>query len=166
MKMNEEKFQQEIFDYVDRIKDFLSPEMWQNILLDCSKNELFIMWLLYRNHEVNMTQIAEYIHAPLNTATGIINRMEKKELISRERSIEDKRIVSIRLGKRGEEQIKAVLKEFMYYGKKVVSAFGAEEMQLFFRMIDKLEEVMKEEHKKGKHETETGKKKIKKIEIN
>ena len=39
--------------------------------------------------QVNMTEIAEYIHVPLNTATGIINRMEKNGLIERTRSQED-----------------------------------------------------------------------------
>jgi len=154
------KFEQDIFKYVDRIKDLLSPEIWQNVLLDCSKNELFILWLLFRNKEVNMTQIAEYIHVPLNTATGIVGRMEKKNLICRERSQEDKRIVTIQMGERGGQQMQTVVSEFMYYGEKVVSAFSEEELNLIFRMMDKLTDIMKDERTKKNQN-----KKIKKISI-
>jgi DNA-binding MarR family transcriptional regulator len=160
MKITAMEFEQEIFGFVDSIKDLLSPEIWENILLDCSKNEMFILWLLYRQKEVNMSQIAEYIHVPLNTATGIIARMEKRELVIRERSIEDKRIVTIRLGEQGMAQMQAVIREFSYYGTQICAAFSQQEMDLFFRMMQKLMEIMRQERKEN-----SGKTKIKKITI-
>lgn len=149
-----------MFQYIDHIKDLLSPKLWENVLLDCSKNELFILWLLFRKDEANMTQIAEYIHVPLNTATGIVTRMEKKCLVKRERSFEDKRIVTIHMGESGSNQIHAVLSEFVYYGKKIVSTFSEEEIKLLFRMMDQLVLVMKEDHTRVEE-----KKKIRKISI-
>lgn len=162
MEANIEKLEQDIYTYIDNIKDFLTEELWQNILLDCSKNELLILWLLYRNKEVNMTQIAQYIHAPLNTATGIICRMEKRDLILRERSIEDKRIVTIRLGALGNDQIQGILKEIAYYGTRMLELFSKEELALLFRMMDTFSAMMKEEHRKSKTPEV---KKIKKISI-
>lgn len=157
-----EKLERDIYTYIDSIKDLVSEELWQNILLDCSKNELFILWLLYRNKEVNMTQIAQYIKAPLNTATGIISRMEKRDLVLRERSIEDKRIVTIRLGASGNTYMQGILKEAMYYGTRMLELFSKEELALLIRMMDTFLVMMKEEHvKKETHST----KKIKKISI-
>jgi len=160
MEFSFEELEQEIFQYVDQVKELLSPEIWQSVLLDCSKNEIFILWLLFRNKEVNMTQIAEYIHVPLNTATGIISRMEKKKFVSRERSLDDKRIVTIQMGERGDEQAQLLLKEFMYYGKKVMDAFTTEEIKLFFCMLNKLVDIMKE-----KNLEDSKKQKIRKIVI-
>ncbi len=148
MNITEERFGQEIIQYADHIKELLSAQMWQNVLLDCSKNELFILWLLFRQKEANMTQIAEYINVPLNTATGIINRMEKRELIVRERDAQDKRVVIIRMGEKGSTQVQAVITEFTYYAKKVVEAFTEQEMELFFRMLGKLSDIMREEKRK------------------
>lgn len=162
MKITAAEFEQEIYRFADSVKDLLSPELWENILLDCSKNELFILWLLYRQREVNMSQIAEYIHVPLNTATGIIARMEKRSLVTRERSAEDKRIVTIGLGEKGMAQIQTVMGEFSYYGAKVCEAFSQEEMELFFRMLQKLMDILKQ---KQKQDTDTGKSKIRKITI-
>ena len=85
MKMTELEMENEIVHFVDDIKDLISLDVWENMLLDCSKNEVLILWLLYRQTEVNMSQVADYIHTPLNTATGIITRMEKKKLVTRQR---------------------------------------------------------------------------------
>ena len=160
MKLTEELFEQEIFGFIDQLKDLLSPQIWENILLDCTKNEILILWLLYRRQNVNMTQIADYIHVPLNTATGIIARMEKRMLVVRERSNEDKRIVTIRLGQQGEVQMLAMIKEFTSYGRRVLEVFSTEEIELFSRMMKKLIEIMKEERKENPI-----KNKVRKIEI-
>jgi len=158
-KMDYEEFADSIFQYVDQIKDFLSPSIWQNVLLDCSKNEILILWLLFRRKEVNMTAIAEYIGVPLNTATGIVSRMEKKKLIVRERSTEDKRIVTIRMGEDGDTQIQTLLKEFMYYGQKILTEFSTEEIELIFQLMERFANILKEK------KTETKKTKIRKITI-
>lgn len=160
MKQNEKRFEEYIFEYVDQVKELLSPQIWQNILLDCSKNEIFVLWLLYVEKEVNMTRVAEYIHVPLNTATGIIGRMEKRKLVVRQRSEEDKRIVTIRIGECGLEQIQLLLKEFVYYGQQVMEGFSKDELDIFFRMLNRFMEILKEERSRDKE-----KPKVRKIVI-
>lgn len=160
MKMTELEMENEIVHFVDDIKDLISLDVWENMLLDCSKNEVLILWLLYRQTEVNMSQVADYIHTPLNTATGIITRMEKKKLVTRQRSELDKRVVTIQLAPKGQQQIKDLMKEISYYGLQLASAFSQEELELFFRMLNKVKEVMKQERRKEN----TGKK-IRKITI-
>lgn len=107
-----------------------------------------------------MTEIAEYIHVPLNTATGIINRMEKNEFIVRTRSKEDKRVVLIGFSEKGMTQFQNIINELMYYGMKVMSSFTKEEMDLFYKMATKVKEILKQEKKK-----EETPKKIRKITI-
>ena len=160
----EQDFMQFILDYVEEIKELLSSDIWENIFLNCSKNEVFVFWLLYRRKEVNMTEIADYIHVPLNTATGIVSRMEKDGLLVRERSEEDKRVVNIRFSAQGAAQFEALLAEIMYYGMKVISALSKEETDIFYKMTTKIIEVLKQGHKKD----ETGKstqKRVRKIRI-
>lgn len=151
--------EQEIYQYIDSFKDLISSDLWDNILLDCSKNEILVLWFLYQQKEVNMTQIAEYIHVPLNTATGILTRMEKRNLVIRQRSEEDKRIVIICLSEKGMGQIEAVIKEIAFYVKKVYAEFTKEEMALFLRMFHKLMEIMKQKR------TVNSKTRIRKITI-
>ena len=149
MNLSNQEISQETFraiaDYIEEVKELLSSDIWENIFLDCSKNEVLIFWLLYQRGEVNMTEIAEYIHVPLNTATGIINRMEKNELIVRTRSKEDKRVVLIGLSEKGMTQVQSLVNELMYYGMKVMSSFTKEEMNLFYNMTTKVKEILRQE---------------------
>ena len=141
MKSNEQGVSLETFqiiaDYIEEAKELLSSDLWENIFLNCTKNEVLIFWLLYQRNEVNMTEIAEYIHVPLNTATGIINRMEKSELIVRTRSKEDKRVVLVGFSEKGMAQFQNLVDELLYYGMKVMSSFTKEEVDLFCKMTTK-----------------------------
>lgn len=164
MNLCNQEISQETFraiaDYIEEVKELFSSDIWENIFLDCSKNEVLIFWLLYQRGEVNMTEIAEYIHVPLNTATGIINRMEKNELIVRTRSKEDKRVVLIGLSEKGMTQFQSLVNELMYYGMKVMSSFTKEEMNLFYKMTTKVKEILRQEKRK-----EDTPKKVRKIII-
>lgn len=139
-----------IFEYVEEVKELLSSDLWENIFLNCSKNEVLIFWLLYRKREVNMTEIADYIHVPLNTATGIVNRMEKSGFIVRTRSREDKRVVLIEFSEKGMAQFEKLVQELMHYGMKVFGSLTKEEMELFYKVAGKVKDVLREERKAEK----------------
>lgn len=131
-----------IFEYLDKIKYLLSPEIWGNEIFNCSKNEMFVLLLLYRGSDVNMTQIADYLSVPLNTVTGIVARMEKRDLLVRERSSEDKRVVTIKLTNSGSTTIRSILNEMVRYGELVMDSFTAEEIKLVFKLVDKVMDTL------------------------
>lgn len=155
-----EEFSQMVTDYIEELRELLSSDLWENIFLNCSKNEVFIFWLLYQKRAVNMTEIADYIHVPLNTATGIISRMERDGLVVRTRSEEDKRVVNIGFSEKGMEQFEALVRELVSYGMKVMGAFTKEEMALFYKMTSKIMEILRQENRK-----ERAPKKVRKITI-
>ncbi|MCR5501405.1 MAG: MarR family transcriptional regulator [Lachnospiraceae bacterium] len=164
MSRKEQELSAETFkqftDYIDEIKELLSSDLWSNIFLNCSKNEVLIFWLLYQKKEVNMSEIAEYIHVPLNTATGIVGRMEKSGLVERMRSDQDKRIVLIRFSEKGMIQFQRLIGELTGYAAKVLGAFTPEELKLMESMMAKAKEVLKNEKKK-----EVSEKKVRRIMI-
>lgn len=142
MELKKDNLQEVIFEYIDKIKVLIAPETWENVLLDCTKNELLIMLLLYRYGEVNMSQIAEYINVPLNTATGIVARMEKRELLCRERSQEDKRVMMVAFAAKGREQIQAIWSEFSYYGEVLMEDLAMDEIRLLQKVLDKMVDIL------------------------
>ncbi len=151
---------QTIIDYTNEIKELLSGDIWENIFRDCTKNEILIYWLLYQKDRVNMTEIADYIHVPLNTATGIVSRMEKNGTVERTRSSEDKRVVLIGFSPKGEKQFQGLVGEMIIYGTKIFSTLSEEEIELFIKLMNKVKTVLKEDNKK-----EVSSKKIRKINI-
>lgn len=157
-------FEAMIFEYLDKIKYLLSPELWENELFNCSKNELFVMLLLYRRSDVNMTQVAEYIGAPLNTATGIVARMEKRGLVARERSVEDKRVVTIQLTNDGLSTIKHIVNAIVHYGQLVMDSFTQDEITLVFKLIDKVMDTLSRDREKNTKQEDAGSR-VRKITI-
>lgn len=153
-----------LFQYIDEFKIIFFPEKWMSIFLDCSKNEILALLLIYRKHEVNMTEVAEYIGAPLNTATGVISRLEKKKLVQRMRDAEDKRIVKISLTEEGrtyfEEEKKIIIRYFM----TLLSELSSEEEKAIFSVMEKLLKIFREGIPKEEVLT-SEKKKVKRILI-
>lgn len=144
MKIDFENIEDSLFELLDQVKVLISQELWENILLNCTKNEMLVLMLMYRSSEVNMSQIAEYIGVPLNTATGIVTRMEKKHMLARVRSEEDKRVVLISLTEAGQTQINTMMQAAMTYGQKVLTALSVEEITLLGNVFDKVVKVLSE----------------------
>ncbi len=135
-------------NYVEEVKELLTMDLWENVFLNCSKNEVLIFWMLFKDKEVNMSEIAEYIHVPLNTATGIVGRMEKKGLVERTRSREDKRIVLITFSEKGRAQFQRLVDQLMNYGVKVLGELTPAELKLIEGLMTKVKTVLKEEKAK------------------
>lgn len=160
MQIEEKQLLKSIFEYGDKIKDVLAGETWQNILMDCTKNELLILWLLYRQNEATMTQTAEYIHVPLNTCTGIVSRMEKRDLVLRKRSEEDKRVVTLQLNSQGKVQIEKIMEKILFFSNRIMRDLSAEEATLIIKILDKVPVILKDSQ-----ELSSQRKKIRKIVI-
>lgn len=134
-----------LFDLLDQVKILLSQETWENILLNSTKNELLVFLILYRTPNVNMSQIADYLGVPLNTATGIVSRMEKKNMLERIRSQEDKRVVLIVLTEVGQEQINKMMAAFIVYGQKLMTSLTPDEIALIGTVVTKVIKILQDE---------------------
>lgn len=147
-----------IFKYIDEFKFLFFPDQWSSVFLDYSKNEILAMLLIYRKNKVNMSEVAEYINAPLNTATGVISRLEKKKIVERTRDNEDKRVVMITFTQNGKEFILEERTQIEYYIKEVYKALTQEEKNAVMSVINKVYTVLKTGNDKSNEEEKTVKK--------
>ena len=148
-----------IFKYIDKVKFLLFPDQWSSVFLDYSKNEILAMLLIYRKNKVNMSEVADYINAPLNTATGVITRLEKKMIVERIRDTEDKRVVMINLTQNGQELIRNQKKQIEYYFKKIYNVLTEEEKSVAISIVNKVISTLKA----GLDRSEDEEKPIKKV---
>ena len=162
--MDTNKIESIIFNYIDEFKVLFFPEQWSNIFLDFSKNEILALLFLYRKKNANMTEIAEYIMAPLNTATGVIGRLEKKQMVERVRSTTDRRIVLITLTEAASivvEKEKAIITQYLI---NIYGTLTEEEISSALSIYRKVIGVFKATKSQGK-EDEVPVKKLKRIHI-
>ncbi|MBK1809833.1 MarR family transcriptional regulator [Clostridium sp. YIM B02505] len=157
-------FEEMIFYYIDELKFLLFPDKWGEEFLDYSKNEILALLFLYKSKAGNMTEISEYINAPLNTTTGVINRLEKKEMVERRRDEKDRRIVNILLTDKAQKFIEEQKKVIQYYFEKIYNALSVEEKSAALGIFNKVIAVMKQE-KYSQSDKEKQSKKVKRIII-
>lgn len=153
-----------IFEYIDELKFLFFPDKWSSVFLDYSKNEILAMLLLYRNKKANMTEIAEYISAPLNTATGVVGRLEKKLMVERLRDKEDRRVVNIVLTKVAEDFIEQERRMISHYFEEVVKTLSDDEKKAALSIFRKVASVLKKDKLTADH-SDMAEKRVKKIII-
>ncbi|MBN1648398.1 MAG: MarR family transcriptional regulator [Spirochaetales bacterium] len=139
----------EFINFFDQIKELLLSEELSNLLLDFSKNDWLTLFFLLRKEEANMGQIAEYLHCPLNTATGVVNRLVNKALILRSRDNTDRRIVRLRLTPRAlklAEEYRATISE---YFSLVNGMLTQEERNLLISVFGKVRSVLLQRKQSG-----------------
>ena len=90
-----------LFDYVDRFRSLLPSGAWQGLARDLAKNDVLALLHLHRARSSRMSDLAAYLEAPLNTATGVVARLQQRGLVKRQHSPDDKRIVLISLTEKG-----------------------------------------------------------------
>lgn len=150
MAKDEFNIEELIYAYIDKFKFLFFPEEWNSAFLDYSKNEILALILLYKNKQVNMTEVADYIHAPLNTATGVITRLEKKQIAQRQRDVADKRVVFISLTALGESFVKKEIEVITYYLKVINAELDEEEKRVLYSVLNKVIMLLKQ----GRNESE------------
>lgn len=156
-------FEGMIFSYIDEFKFLMFPDKWSSIFLEYSKNEIMVLLFLYRSKTANMTEISKYINAPLNTTTGVVGRLEKKKIVERVRSKEDRRIVEIVLTSSGNEFINKEMKNVFGFVKAIYEKLTEEERITALSIFRKVTEVlMQDVHLKDEKGST---KKIRKINI-
>jgi len=105
--------------------------------------QLTVVKILETIGELSLSELSEKIRAQNSTVTGIIDRMEREELVVRERSKEDRRVVKIRLTKKGQELARDVPVEPMVIFRSALEALTKEEMQDLLKILLKVSRRVK-----------------------
>ena len=102
------------------------------------RSEMLALLMLQRHGERTMSELAELLGAPLSTASGIGERLARRGLVQRRRRPEDRRVVVVRLTRKGEtaagklrEQIDGVL-------RRVAGALTEEELAQLLALMAKV----------------------------
>lgn len=131
--------QKKILDLVlDNLRKVFYPEEWIQLDLTVSKTELLAMLIVDRYGEVIMSQISDYLNAPLSTTTGLVNRLVKNGYLQRERSDEDRRIVAIQLTDMGKSMMTELKATIGSYLERINAVLSSEERQALFQIFLKI----------------------------
>ena len=100
--------------------------------------QLAVIKLLDTFGDLSLSSLSERIRAQNSTVTGIIDRMEREELVVRERSTSDRRVVFIRLTDKGRSVARDVHVEPLSVFRTVLATLSREDTADLLRVLSKL----------------------------
>lgn len=110
---------------------------------DITNNDMHIMEAIGLGAGNNMTAIAKKLKITVGSLTTSMNSLVNKKYVVRERSEEDRRVVRIRLTKKGEKAYRHHEEFHNKMTEAVVSALAEEEIPVLVKTLDSLSEFFK-----------------------
>ncbi|MFP6683659.1 MAG: MarR family transcriptional regulator [Polyangiaceae bacterium] len=102
--------------------------------------QLTVIKLLEQFGDLSLSSLSERIRANNSTVTGIIDRMERSELVQRERSASDRRMVHIRLTKKGHHLASQIEVEPMKVFRDALRALPPAERHELLRILGRVQQ--------------------------
>lgn len=102
--------------------------------LQLTGSDMSTLLLLHFHNRLTMSEMAEYLGAPLSTVTSIAKRLVRKGYIRRERSPLDQRIIINRLTEDGESIAQVAVGTMQKMFERVENALSPDELQQFVRL--------------------------------
>jgi DNA-binding MarR family transcriptional regulator len=111
---------------------------------DLTGPQLTVVKLLEQASDLSLSELSDKIRAQNSTVTGIIDRMEREGLVTRERSKEDRRVVHIRLTEKGHALAGAIPVEPREIFRGALECLSAQEMRDLMRIMTKIAKRVKQ----------------------
>lgn len=105
---------------------------------DLTGPQLTVVKLLEQIGDLSLSELSERIRAQNSTVTGIIDRMERENLVTRERSKEDRRVVYIRLTAKGRRLAEEIPVEPMEIFRSALESLTASEVRELVKILGKV----------------------------
>lgn len=109
----------------------------------CRKPELRIIEIIGKHGPITMTEIADRARLSLSAVTSIMDGLVEKELVNRERSETDRRVVRVRLTRNGSKVFREILDFHLRIVRGMLSSLNSDEqdtlVDLFRKMVERIE---------------------------
>jgi len=101
--------------------------------------QLTVLKLLETFQNLSLSSLSERIRAQNSTVTGIIDRMEREGLVTRERSKTDRRVVYIKLTDKGAKLAREIRVEPLEIFRTALTALTQADLRDLLRILMKLQ---------------------------
>jgi len=128
----------DVFELINKLSKKYEKLQRENIQdLELTPTQHFILRQLWESDGKQFKELAEYCDCTRSTITGVVDTMEKKELVSRKSHPEDRRSLLVKLTRKGKELRNATPPiEAMVNG--CCSGINQEEIESLGKLLEKL----------------------------
>jgi len=100
--------------------------------------EVHIIEVLGDRRSCMMRELAEYLLLAVNTVTTIVDKLEQKKLVRRERDDADRRIVMVQLTDKGREAYEGILEVRLDVCRAMLTPLNEDEQDIFMVLMRKI----------------------------
>lgn len=135
-----------ILSRVEGIFHQLLPLAHRELLdLDLTAPQLKVVLLLHLNGSSKMSSLAASLGVTMATATGIVDRLVEREVVTRENSKEDRRVVICQLSARGQELTDRLYTTSRDRARQLLEALEPRQLKLIDNALEGLSGVITSE---------------------
>jgi DNA-binding MarR family transcriptional regulator len=112
---------------------------------DITPPQFNALLVLANNNKLTMGELCRRLYLASSTVTDLIDRMEKNELVIRERDPDDRRVIRLRVREKGHELIKELMATRIGYLKHVLLQVDPEQREHLRDALHSLFTIMTEQ---------------------
>ena len=105
--------------------------------------QLTALQVLQRNGNITIGELGEKMYLAYSTATDLIDRMERNELVQRIRDNNDRRVVRLQILDKGEKLVDEVIARRKQYLAGILVEDNEEDRMHLLESLTRLDEIMK-----------------------
>jgi len=110
--------------------------------------QLWVLKTIYQNGSLSLGELSGRMYLHPSTISGVVDRLEKRGYVSRDRDGEDRRVVKVQLTSKGKRLVKRApnpIQGKMIYGLR---KFRKDKLNLIYNSVQKLVEIMEAQNVK------------------
>src|SRR5262245_27283307 len=85
-----------------------------------------------------MRELAEHLSVAVNTVTGIVDHLERKGLVRRQRSDQDRRVIRVELTDPGRNTYQSLVEATLRFFRSMLGALTEDEQEIFLVLFRKI----------------------------
>jgi DNA-binding MarR family transcriptional regulator len=107
---------------------------------DFSRQEIQTTHILGEHGPSTMGFIAEQLHLAFSSVTSLVDKMVEKQLVSRERLTTDRRIVQVKLSRRGKNIYDDMYKHRLSMAREILNGLSEQDQESLIKLFEKAAE--------------------------
>jgi DNA-binding MarR family transcriptional regulator len=149
-KSNRQEIVEDILKLADKLFRQLLPAVPKEMLeLDITMPQLKIMIILFVRGAIRMSDLASGLGITLATATGLIDRLVERGLVTRDSLPDDRRVVLCRLSESGHRTISQIWNSAKNRSRELLETMDTEKLLMFTDVLSTMLESAEYESQKN-----------------
>jgi DNA-binding MarR family transcriptional regulator len=140
-EVNKENFANAMVNLVQAIKN--ETEVCGKLCGGVNEKEMMVIVFVGQHGNVKMSDIADNIVAPMSTLTSIVDKLIEKNLVTRDHSGEDRRVINVSLSTSGKVSYNKIVNKKKSIAEAVLSHLNETEQVMISRHLNLLANEMK-----------------------